>query len=133
MSAYVICTLSTTASTGALVEGAVGVGAGVAAAAGFEAGVCFEVGPADAGRPARFARGRGCAMALTPIVSSKTRTQGEVRFIKCIFLTVRRIVNSRDACKLLYGLERIDLGGRLVAAKSYDARKAQSVAALVPI
>ena len=93
MSADVIVVFSTIASTGAFVDGdaSVGVGAGVAAAVGF---VCFEVGPVDAGRPARFARGRGCATALTPIVSSKTRTQGEVRFIKFIFLTVRGIVNS---------------------------------------
>jgi len=96
MSADVICTLSTTASTGALVDGAgsVGVGAGVAAAVGFEAGVCFEVGSADAGRPARLARGRGCAMALTAMASINTKIQREVRFIECIFLTVRSIVNS---------------------------------------
>lgn len=90
MSADVIVVLSTTANTGAVVDGAgwAGVGVGVAAAVGFDV-VGDEVG--DAGRPEP--RRRGCAMTLTAIVITRTKTQREVRFINCIFLMVARVVN----------------------------------------
>jgi hypothetical protein len=93
MSADVICTLSTTASTGALVEGegSVGVGADVAAAAGLDVDVCFEVGAVDVVRPARLARGRGCAMALTAMAIISTKIQREVRFMNCIFLVASQV------------------------------------------
>lgn len=55
-------------------------------------------------RPELRAR-RVCAIVLTAIVSNRTRIKGELRFIKCIFLTVRRIVNSGDACELPHGPE----------------------------
>ena len=140
----------------------------MAAAVGFEAGVCFEVGPADAGRPARLARGRGCAIALTATVMIRTKIQREVRFMNCIFLVASQVcqpaqmyriwsaptwrrfgslpfvatspkrrrallaaalqIRARSRDKLLHCLQCVDLGGHLVAAKSYDARKAQSVA-----
>ena len=73
-------------------DASVGVGAGVAAADGFVV-VGVEVGFVV--RPEL--RRRGCAMALTAIVMIRTKIQREVRFMQCIFLTVRGIVNSGDA------------------------------------
>src|SRR6185295_519633 len=114
-------------------EFADGVGAGAAAASFVFAGVvCID------GRVAVGLRATGlglafCATAVAANTSASTNTKGDGRFIKCIFLIASKVVNSSLAGEFLHCGQRVDFVRRFVAAKSYDARKAQSVAALVPI
>lgn len=132
MSLAVKLTSLTIASVGESDVGAgAGVGAGWAAASpGLVGAACFEV--FDVVRAAERAR-RFCATALKDITSASKKTKGDLRFIKCIFLAVGSIVNSGNACQFSHRLKRINFAGRLIGTKSYDARKAQSVTALVPI
>ena len=135
-------------------DATVGVGAGVAAAAG------LDVVGVDVGFVVRpELRRRGCAMALTadchhqnknPRGSSihKLHLSSAYKFVPDAKHLVRRRAQrtlSNIGCdnkprvrfsadsSFRDGFERVDFGGHLVAAKSYDARKAQSVAALVTI
>src|SRR5689334_8945883 len=72
-------------------------------------------------------------MLFDIVISANNKTKGDVRFIKCIFLIASCVVNFSLAGKRLHSRQRVDFFHVLVATKSYDARKAQSVAALMPV
>ena len=110
-----------------------GVGAAEAAASvGFEGVVCLAGGAVLVLRTTGLGLAF-CAVTIGASVNASNKIKGDMRFMKCIFLVASELVNWSLAGEFFHRCKRVYFAGRLVAAESYDARKAQSVAALMPI